>query len=320
MNNTNRAHRLIEKSKNIATFWGKFLRLYQTNPQNLYCFYEGKEDCFYYNIQIRYIIFRGNEQGNLQHFACEGKDVVLGLLEHWKTQHKYSSAWVAFFVDRDYDPPPSNHDNLYVTPCYSVENFYVSVTAFSKILKNEFLLNEGDEDYDAAIELYRNQITNFFNETKKIHAWIYIQRQKEKSNPSGYNLNLKDDDHKKWLKVSVNRVQVLRDFSNFISEYPNSHPVSEEELSEVIEWLSSYDPPIILRGKYLIFFLREFLNKLAQDKNTKDGMRQFFKTKRTNVIHLNISENNTLSHLSHYADIPSCLYDFLVRLSKQNKG
>jgi len=53
-----------------------------------------------------------------------------------------------YFIDRDFDPElkPELADILFETPCYSVENFYVTVTAFKKIVKGELMFSEMDED------------------------------------------------------------------------------------------------------------------------------------------------------------------------------
>ena len=59
----------------------------------------------------------------------------------------YEKVCTMFFVDRDYDFSQKQIDeDLFVTPCYSIENLYVQRECFVNILQSEFGLNEIEGD------------------------------------------------------------------------------------------------------------------------------------------------------------------------------
>src|SRR5205085_10282623 len=103
---------------------------------------EGKEDLHFYSQRVRH------RTGKELHptVIAQGRDNLLRLREHSANAPAFAAVRALFFLDQDYNLEILPADNrLYVTPCYSIENCYVSETAFLRILREAFGLTGGQE-------------------------------------------------------------------------------------------------------------------------------------------------------------------------------
>lgn len=105
----------------------KFVLLQKDHRQDLYCFYEGNDNGYYFpRIKELY-------NGIHHPIKCGNKKSVLYMYKSVKA--KYPDVKCSFFIDNDFDIRIENSD-IYETPCYSIENFYTSKEFISDILKN----------------------------------------------------------------------------------------------------------------------------------------------------------------------------------------
>ena len=301
-----------KKDQSQGRAWTQFIRGYQRSPGALYCFYEGKDDQLYYNPRIRSIVFDSLD-ADIRLIYCEGKDNVLSLLAQLDKKSKYKRSWAAFFVDRDYDPSPTATKRLYVTPCYSLENFYVTTTALSKILSDEVRIPVDDEDgeHAATVRLFEQQFLQFNEVMQKIHTWIFCQRQMARETPSNPRLNFKDHDPSTLFIANLTEVKARQTLAEFTAKFPDAPPIAEDEWNQHLTKFTGADAACNARGKYIIYFFERFLTLLVEDRRQKDGRRIHFKSKGT--VALNVSQN-IVSVLTQYADIPACLNEFLSSL------
>ena len=99
-----------------------------------FCFYEG-EDGKYYNSRIRQKF--GDK---FVTYTVGNKKEVLKLLNRITSTNLYDDVCTMFFVDRDYDVSLcGKSENLFETPCYSIENLYVQRECLMKILPRTLL-------------------------------------------------------------------------------------------------------------------------------------------------------------------------------------
>src|SRR5690349_8257452 len=117
--------------------WNQFIRSFVCEPTVYYCFFEG-DDAKYFGTRIEML----NPSVRWTPLICMGKKGVLKIYDLIHENEKYRRAKVAFFVDRDFDSSHPDTLDCYVTPCYSIENLYVTETAFRRLLRQEFGLNE----------------------------------------------------------------------------------------------------------------------------------------------------------------------------------
>jgi len=311
----NRAKYLTKrKEQSVARVWASFINGYEKSPDTLFCFYEGKDDKLFYNPRIRSVVFN-NQDENIKSDWCDGKDNVLFLLKLLESHPKYTDSWTAFFVDRDYDPIPENNARLYVTPCYSFENLYVTSSTLSKILSDEFDIPTDDDEHTQTLFLFEECLLQFHQRMHDIHAWVLCQRQKEREFAKGYPLNLQEHKPSALINVKISGVEQKQSLPEFQQNFSKAYTITDEELLVGKKEISERGFVISARGKYIIYFFEEFLKLLVEDRRQKDEKRVHFK--RKGKVSLTISQGNILSAITQYADMPECLHKFLTELKNK---
>jgi hypothetical protein len=287
--------------------WRKFITGYPKAPDSLYCFFEGED--------VKYFGFRIDEALSSPprcNIECSGKLGVLRLLklfEKKKKRKKYAHAWAAFFVDRDFDDDADHpsHDALYVTPCYSIENLYVTTTAVGKMLQDEFrLADQPDNDLSNAIGLYETALNSFNEAMEELNVWVFINREREK-NGQASRLNLSNWNLEQLVQVDLNGVKAKYTLADLNAKLQNGTVITEAEIRARAKTLAAKDGTQLFRGKFLAEFLRLFLRDLKEDR--RSDVPVHFAQK--GIVPLSVSRRNLLSELCQHADTPPCLRTFL---------
>lgn len=267
----------------------------------IFAFYEG-EDGKYYNYRIKEITNR-----DIIHIKANNKAKVLEVMKIIQSKHEYDSVTILYFVDRDMDFELEEYknDNLYVTPCYSIENLYVSSKAFGQILEDEFGLNVHDSDYQKYFSLFIRYYEEFCNLMTEFNALVLIRNEK--------NLNCG--------KVNIQKIKTMTRLINVdvtsglcysnhyqeeIDKLKEKLNVTDQEVEEAKIRLAKYgEPSEVFRGKNQLDFFVTFIYKLSENKNL------LFNPVPTSV---NINPNqNPLGDLSRYAITPPDLTDFIKK-------
>lgn len=120
----------LKQSRNKPQVAYQEFNLYtRQNKDGLFCFFEGKDNA-YYVPRIKHFT------DNYHPIMCGGRDKVLDVYRLINIHREYDKYKKAFFIDRDFNEPLAPHNPpIFETPCYSIENFYVSVNVFKEILK-----------------------------------------------------------------------------------------------------------------------------------------------------------------------------------------
>ncbi len=276
-----------------------FVRIHTSKPDCLFCFFEG-EDVKYYSFRIKENLPNVKWEG----INCKGKTTVLTVYQKLKEHENqsYQQARKTFFVDRDFDEPlPDDvRQEVYETPCHSIENFYTSVDCFKGILKYEFKINEfGEEDEKSLFQ----QCLGFFEETQRMfhqaitefNAWIIVALK----NKVGLNLRDYQKDHEfdELVRIEINKVEKLYT-GDILFECASVDESKKEELAKKVSEVSFSNPRCEFRGKQELQFFIKFLTKLKDDLSTKKRKISF------------PIPTNPLSALTQYADTPQCLRDY----------
>lgn len=269
-----------------------------------FCFYEG-EDGKYYDGRIRQKF-----SDKIMTFSVGNKKEVLKLLDKIKEAGLYEDVCTMFFVDRDYDVSRVGYnEDLYETPCYSIENLYVQQDCLLKILQSEFSINEIDEDCKKCLQDFRCREKEFNNQILEFNSLVYLRRKKSDSN-SNFKFGSIKTSH--LVKIEINKITKSPKYNETIEGIKQKLQFAEEEIelakNELIEQGSFSSN---FRGKNQLDFFVEFINKLKMI-NDKGG---YFSTKH-NGIHINITTNR-LSELSQYAITPPSLELFLEKHRKK---
>lgn len=270
----------------------------------LFCFFEG-EDAKYYFPRIEK--YSGYEYNKIIHYNCGGKKGVLKALNLVEKNNDEVFTAKAFFIDSDYDTTIYNNSLLYQTPCYSIENFYTSKEAFSKMLNREFGINTTEKDFLKCCSDYSQRQQEFHDATIYINSWLVCQRMHEEVEEK-YKIVLSDFKISKlFSKITIDSIVSKGKINREKLEelFPNSKNIEEYEIERKIEYFKHGDTGKLFRGKFEIEFLKKIIDSL-KEKNRTGG---YFSKKYTSV-HID-PNTNTLSSLEDYADTPQCLIDFL---------
>lgn len=271
---------------------------------------------------------------------CGFRDNVLDFIEYLKKcdSKEYRESMFLGFVDNDYGEKfvPKYSDVTYVTPCYSYENFYTTVSAFQRFLESNFHVKEFDEyseDFEAAISSYLQCRNQFFSQIKEVEAIVRTGYLMEKNGVKSFKKT-----HVSKLKltqstISVNGFEIgftptMQEWLDNIDDYIDSRIFNEVKAK--YEPLNSEELNSFIRGKIVFDFYIRYIKELLKDEEDTDSIcfKTRNKVKKFNELPEN-SQNKKLlltvklkpenlidstSTLAPYADVPQCLLEFLDRV------
>lgn len=294
------------RSKGVVIFT-RFCLDKKFHNDYLFCFFEG-EDSKYYNERI--LKYTGYDSHHIINYNCGGKKQVIKAFDLINNCNLYSHVKKAFFIDKDFEPYDTRlKEEIYQTPCYSIENFYTSINAFERIISREFLLNPIDDDLNMCVKDFTKAQEKFHEYITFFNAWIFCQREKERE--EGHELvNLGDFKISKLFNhITIDNVKCKRDITlECIKEYfPSSYDIDEARMNEVIDAFKASNRQQAFRGKFEL----EFLKLIIDDLKRKNKDHSYFSVHRE-CVRID-AHNNSLSTLSQYADTPDCLKIFLYK-------
>ncbi len=291
----------LRKSRNKAQVaYQAFILSVSKMPECLFCFFEGKDNGYY----IPRIKMHTNKYYPI---PCGGREKVLDVYRLISNHREYDSYKKAFFVDRDFNKPLGNID-VYETPCYSIENFYVSSSVFKEILVNEFHLSEvNDQDFfETCLNLFLSRQIEFHNATILLNSWYacLIDIKNVTGQETGVALNDKLPKH--FIEFTLESIVEKYDFNKIRQEFPAALPVSEDILAEKLKEFMCCEQHKIFRGKYELGFLIKFIELLLKDANSKSEKIKFAFGDAANL-----NNEQALKIFSAYAETPECLVSYL---------
>lgn len=276
----------------------KFTESRENFSNYAFCFFEG-EDAKYYNSRIK-----KHFKGNFLTYPVGNKKEVLKLLNKIENDSLYDNVVKMFFIDNDFDESlKGTTENLYETPCYSIENLYVQEDCFRDIIQSEFGINQTHEDYQKCIKDFEDRFKEFMNEVEEFNALALLRRKK-----SNLNSDVRFGDIKTThlVNIGVNQTSKANRYNEIINNIKIKLNIQQVELLESIVELREKDNAIMrYRGKNQLDFFCIYLQKLKELNNKG----QYFSEKH-NCVKLNIT-GNRLSELSQYALTPQCLDIFI---------
>jgi group-specific protein, putative len=291
----NRVELMRSESQNTSVSFKIFMSIVKSNRLPI-CF-EGKDIQYYRNRIEQYLT------ENFGYIDCSGKSKVLSLREEIQKNSQYRNKLCIYFVDCDFDDNSDiyNKQDVYITPCYSIENLYTSDRVFEKILSDEFGINPSNDEqselFSKILSEYRNRKREFFKCIEEFNFYVYLI----KLNQFGISYN----DIKISDLVKINIDSVTKSYTS-ISKVLKDIDLNNFDLSKAQSYFSGKDPEHCFRGKNNFHFLEKLLIKLQEDASKKDGRKIFPKK-----MSISYTTQNLLSSYSKYAETPQCLIDFL---------
>jgi len=299
-----------QSRKSYTVAYQKFMLDYRKYAY--YCFFEGKDDPKYYNIRIK------SRVNNFNWYICNGKDNVMKIKN--LIEKNYQGVNSLYFIDKDFSNLKFSNNNVYITPCYSIENFYSNEEFIKEVLKTECMIDEYDDDFNVIMDIFKKLQEKFHENTIILNVWLACYSDKLEQNNNQIieikRLNI-DDKIEAFLKNSV--LPELKGIKNLDSINEklkidkifniDSDFITEENIKHKIKFFKKIGNfACFFRGKFELLFIVSFLDKLKQEI-TKKNNRAFNLKKRKCDTEFKL--NNILSSLTQYARTPKCLNAFL---------
>lgn len=296
------------KAKNVNVYLTKLLKRINNYESTLVCVFENN-DAEYYGNRID-IHINNIERENLK---CKGKDDVLALKVKVDKNQELKNAKVLFFVDKDFDNITKDN-NLYCTPCHSIENLYVSERSFKKLLNDQFHINRLDDHelFDSLINCFRDFECQADNALKELTAWLMVATE-DSNEDNSIKLHLKNTQVTKFIKIDRYSVQKMYEANSISSILNVDHIVSQDRYDKCLTELGDCNLSLTIRGKYRLEYYREFLKRLIHDAGKSEYLFEGHSIKCS----LQLSKD-PVSELSSFAETPNCLNKFLVDFAIQD--
>jgi hypothetical protein len=275
---------------------------------HLFCFFEGKDNSYYVPRIKRYT-------EKYHPIKCGNKDSVLKVHKLISNHSEYSKYKKAFFIDRDFNNSiEASIPPIFETPCYSIENLYVSPNVFKEILTNEFHLSEiGDQtEFDVCISLYTKRQEEFNNAMSLFNAWYACLIDIRQMSGQKTGVSLDEKPPKGFLNISLSSVNSNYDFDTIKSTFSDATEIEETKLQQKISDFQKSDKSKIFRGKYELHFLVKFIQLLLQDANSTKNIL----SKKINFAFGDLLSNQqAINIFEGYAETPNQLTDYLLEVT-----
>lgn len=296
----------MRKKRGISeVLYKKFTESNAYFGSHAFCFYEG-EDGKYYNSRIAK--YWGSDF--IPQVAGK-KSEVLKVMKKIQSDPLYSDVSTMFFIDRDYDESLANtNDDLFETPCYSIENLYAQESVFSHIIQSEFGLSLIDPDYHKCLADYRMRLQEFIQIIIRFNAIVKYQHQYAPEITCQFS-KVKTSH---LANIQIGQVVIAERYDEQITKLVSQLSADTNILEQIENKLRlESNPCLVLRGKNQLDFMVVVIKTLKELNASGD-----YFSRRLNNVHINLSENR-LSELSQYAITPPELNEFLEKHKPQMK-
>jgi hypothetical protein len=288
----------------------EFTLLTRKYGTHLFCFFEGNDNDYYLQ-RIR--IF-----GNDLPLRCGNRDAVLGVHRLIAGHKEYEKYKKAFFIDRDFNPPlAATNPPIYETPCYSIENLYVSHEVFERILINKFHLSlvKDKEIIDACMETYKARQNEFHAAVCLFNAWYACLMDIKNDTKQEEDAQLQEKLPKGFVEVSLQGVTSDYDLEKIKTTFPKATEVETEVLNRKVAEFSNGEQAKVFRGKYEMWFLIDFIRLLLKDhKEGKHVVQKKLNFALGDASSVNLKIAITL--FSDCAETPECLIQYLREVTR----
>lgn len=324
-----RVEKMDRMSEDESVVFREFLKKYKKNKDKFIFLLEGIDDLDYY-----FPVFEskvGPHNNNWVDLVCYGRENVFQLVGDLRqhSQREYQNSLYFGFVDKDYHEVSENSypERIYVTPTYSIENFYVSSAFFKKILMRKFYLLENDpenNDFNLCCANFQSRIHEFIAGVKELDSFLRCNRIMYEERSVTSKINARDISLNDLFSISLDAITIKSNALTILGKTLEDFDSNALRTSlAYYEGKTESDLAKVIRGKFMFFFIHQYLFRLKEDNRKKipalfpdsyalskrrgDEKRIFTKTK----ISITREAQDILPDLCQFADVPGCLVDFL---------
>ncbi|AFZ33595.1 hypothetical protein Glo7428_5217 (plasmid) [Gloeocapsa sp. PCC 7428] len=309
-----------------ASAYQEFLLHYKPKVKTIHAFFEGNDDLSFYNGFIEQIILSQIDQTSYTYYQyfCGNKDKVYKVYQKVAPRLCLKSR-AFFFVDKDFSDFLSEaypcSDNIYVTDYYSIENFLVTKRILQRVWQEIYhinntqmylLLENADLSYEIVETKFVRELSKFYCWMTSIIAWIiYIRKKGQKLNLNNVDLGkiFYIDDHLEIFKKVPKPYHSKLQYLEKVTGVSTSKGAWLEILSEArkLRKIFGLNPKTYVRGKYELWFLVQFLDKL--EKCLRDLIKGYGKPFN---VRTRVSQENAIEILGPRVSCPDSLKFFLI--------
>lgn len=281
------------------------------NPEHLFCFFEGKDNAYYVSRIKRFT-------ESYYPVKCGGKQSVLDVYSLITGKEEYKKYKLGFFIDRDFNSPVGDKNPpIFETPCYSVENLYVSISVFKEILTNEFHLSEvSDTNFEKLSSLYEQRQKEFHNSVLLFNSWYSCLIEKRENENLKTGVTLDDKLPNNFIDISLDEVKSSYDFQKIKETFPNAIEIDYTEIEKKMEFFQDKEMHKVFRGKYELEFLIKMIREILKDSRTKKKIVSS-KIDFSFGDGSNLGQQQVLNIFEAYAETPKSLLDYLEFIVKK---
>lgn len=257
------AESLREARRSRVAVLHEFWTLYDPSKARVHAFLEGHEDVAFYSHHIEKRAPRGVE---LRTYRCDGKRQVYEAFEAI-VQRVPDVKGALFFVDKDLDDilgkPWPTDPRIFVTDVYSIENYFVAETVLLRMVRDCVKLTGCAFEELAVAEQFRLAHARFSRLMLPVMAWILVARR------MGLRPNLGKLSAEHFIELRADGV-VARRHRVRVAELTRHTGVelgsgSVRRLRDALRELSRNEPKRVIRGKFELWFLVAFYNRLLAE-------------------------------------------------------
>jgi hypothetical protein len=303
-----RVDMLASSRDSLSVKFMEFTKIVSRNKGRTAVFFEG-EDEKYYSIRINSICQDMCWLG----INCGGKSNVLKMRKKIRGHDHYCESSCLFFIDADFDDNAEEikYRDVYITPCYSIENMYISDDAFDRILSAEFGITEVCEHsdcFEAAKKSFNKCKSDYLIAISEFNFLIKEIRKHELISAKKTKLNINNIKFEDIISIDLTSAKKIYDERNPCTFFKEIDKDLKLDYNDSQGFFNGLCPEKTFRGKQHLDFLRTYISLLKIDRCKRDGRVIF---KESGSVKLQLTKSNCLSELSQYADTPKCLAEFL---------
>lgn len=292
---------ILSKKFTLIANFKKFAEKYH-RLDTIISIVEGDDDPKYYRSRVMIILNKNSE-----FVKCGGKEKVKSLYDYLNQKEGYQTAKYLTFVDRDFDES-YNLQDIYETPCYSIENFYSNITTIKCYLEDSLKMN--DEDLQIIMDLYEVLYAKYFECILDLNVWIYGQRLYVKDNTDEIRVNLSDKKFVDFVNFDLCQLTSKYTLEHLNEKFNFELPVEYLERAKGDIDLGIWQREKRLRGKFEIQFLYLFLSQISKFmSDTKNPLPDYLNVSKRYKFKTSFSD--IIMELSPYATTPNCLREYL---------
>lgn len=266
---------------------------------------EGEADETFYRAQIQKYV---PDARNIYLYNCDGKksvcDVYRDVIKRYPRCER-----VLFFLDKDIDdivsaPWPAD-PRIFVTECYSIENYVVNRESLGRYLKDFVKIRRVEVDLEIVLARFDGALTTFHALMLPIMAWIVVAKR------AGASVNLHDLDPGELMEVTDAGTfrKPTRHAISYLTKVTQTPPgISSWKLLKVTcSELRRLPAKSYVRGKFEAWWFIGFARCIL------DGLRKVVEEANGSIkIHAQISASTFIQLLAGGIETPARLDAFLT--------